>query len=497
MPYMQEWRRPRQWLVASAMVLLAVALASVTPVITDEWWGNLVVDRVVDGDRLYGDVFYGTGPWGVVLALGARAVPAPDLITLRMVNLGASLTILAITDWGLFRAGRGSTVRAASVATVALLLVPAAVGQIYSAASMAFAFAAILVCVTRPSRWGLIAAGVLGAASAGVKSNVGLAAIAVVVLLTMFHSRPGERLRRTLTAAVGVAAGLIVTTVVPLLLIGDSAAFIRQAILGRRDYVGAGGLTATGPWDELLLRAYVGRPDLILADPGMLLLLGCGAVCVAGLLLLRRSAPTAVVLFAFVAVAVAMVLPRPDWMHLGVASAGLILGLVGIPATWPPGTLQRLVALAAPVTVAVCGAALLGSFVGGLRHVPASNPLVASAGGGFLRDPEADRLAPAISALQRQVRSPVFIVSGSAPRLYQLGGFVNPTRYDYPYTSNFTSSAQDAAIEAITDGRITYVCVTDQTGAWAPSAFIDYVRRNLRLVEATIACDLYTTRAPI
>ena len=76
--------------------LIAVWLFA--PVNTDERWGYGVITAVMNGEKLYGDVFFGSTPLSVLAGVASLDLRLPDLLAVRSVTTaGCAIAMLART----------------------------------------------------------------------------------------------------------------------------------------------------------------------------------------------------------------------------------------------------------------------------------------------------------------------------------------------------------------------------------------------------------------
>ena len=87
-----------------SMVVTAAALAF-TPITVDEGWFVQVCRRVVDGERLYEDVFYGAAPIPVWLCAAAFKILRPQAVVARSLAVLYVAATSAASTWALTAAG--------------------------------------------------------------------------------------------------------------------------------------------------------------------------------------------------------------------------------------------------------------------------------------------------------------------------------------------------------------------------------------------------------
>ena len=160
--------------------------------LADGVWIVQVLDRVGDGDRLYGDVFYHVPPLSVwvallpALALGSSVALAKALASM----VSAALALVAVDAARRLGVGRAAQALV-GLASVAYLVLPSL--TIYNPLAALFALAALdLVLVwtsagerespgSRRATWALAAAGAAAGLSIASKHTTGFAALAALV----------------------------------------------------------------------------------------------------------------------------------------------------------------------------------------------------------------------------------------------------------------------------------------------------------------------------
>lgn len=471
-----------RWVASGlALAFFGMIVAATRGVImADEGWFLQVVRRVAGGETLYRDVFFGATPLSVYLVSGLAAVFGIEALVLR----GAMALIFASTvlaSWRIARSfGDGREPSVLLGVALAVFAAPEANSPYSALANLLFlaCFGAALAwrrclraeeCAPEASGY-LLAAGVAAGLSFSAKQNVGLCALAALLVLAagVTVRRPGgaqARVRRIALVLAAFSASTLVV-LVPVLFSGGGEKFLEYGFLNKGMYLRFGGISyfdgvpSTG--DILSAARSFGRFGAVYAS--VLFLLPFATFAALGVAWLRsdgvgRSETAAVALFA--GAALAGLYPRADIHHLYHSVPELLLGLA---YAWPrirpaaPGRWD--VAVRRAVTVwLIAGVVLLareplriGSTrwrISSLRHYR-----------GVLMNAESHERAKvaagAIAAFSVSGDRP-FLLSPDAGFHYVISGSENPTPFDYPYATAMGRTGETEVIEAIAAGRIRTV----------------------------------------
>lgn len=409
---------------AALACLPALAGAWYVPVTIDEAWSLVVARRMVRGDRLYRDIFYGAAPLAVWIQALAFRILRPQGLVVRAL----SVAYFAAAVWAAATlVGGGQVAFATSAAMVALggihLFPPTHYGHLSSVAAL---WSAVAVIDGRPWLAGLlVGVAVLGRYSAGLVACVGMAAAAAVV------GSPADGL---------VVAGTAVVPAVLLAMARPSAAawFHRRAVANKRIYLDAGRRSALDWFREQRWS----RWETIAGDSAMAaaIVLVVGAPVVAGVRAMVDPTDAAVVGVTLTLIAVTMLYPRSDGPHAAGAALLSVPGLamaidLGGSARWV-GVIAICVALIGIMGIArLTRRAMIRRDLPSLRHLP-----VAPLHPGVWPDETSDLPAG------------VFVLRVDASFVYACGGLRNPTPYDFPAKTTFGPLGQAEVIRQFDSG---------------------------------------------
>lgn len=495
-----------RWLLSGlALALFGVIVAATRGVtMADEGWFLQVVRRVAGGETLYRDVFFGATPLSVHLVSGLTAVFGIEALVLR----GAMALIYASTvlvSWRIarsFGAGREPSLLLGAALTV--FGAPEANSPYAALANLLFlaCFGAALAWRRRLRADGgasgasgfLAAAGVAAGLSFSAKQNVGLCALAaLLVLAAIVPGRgPGEapgRLRRValVLAAFSLSALLVL---LPVLLGGGGGKFLEYGFLNKGTYLRLGGISyfdgVPSPGDILSSARSVRRfGDLYASALFLLPFATFGALGAAWLRSDRegRGETAAVVLFA--AGALAGVFPRADIHHLYHAVPELLLGLAyawprirpGAPGRWDVAARRAVTAwLIAGVVLLAREPLKIGSSRWRFSSIPHYRGVLMNA---ELHE-KAKTTAGAIAAFSASGDRP-FLLSPDAGFHYVVSGSRNPTAFDYPYATAMGRNGETEVIDAIAAGRIRTVFLDTRSlpPRLVPARLVNFVSETM------------------
>ena len=502
-------RRERLLLVAAVGALTLVgALYSFSGVNTrDEAWFLQVVSRVSGGDVLYRDVFFGSTPLSVWLALPLVALFGAQVAWIKLVVVGALAATLGLVVWIARGLGAGAAVSLLLAAAV-LAFSPAQRGSLYQPLATLFLLACLAAALAwmraSPRAWAWALA---GGAAAGLgfasKQNVGLYALAAL-LAAIPLAGARDRLRDA-----GLAlAGFVVAAAIPLVPVaatGGSGALVDYGFTNKGAYsdLGAVGylegfrmesvdvreLLAGGEVIDAVPPAY--RAALYLIVPATLVLLVVAFVGARGV---ERRRVEVVGLFAVAATAA--IFPRADGTHLSYVAPVLLLAAWYALDLLLRGRSQgRLTAVALALALAVVpGVAALAAWpvlqaVDRDAHLSTLPHMR-----GVLFDPARERRIgrTADSLAEAGTGGALFLATPEAGFYYLVSGVENPTPYDFPLATAFGRTGQAELTERIRAGGIDAVCLGyRRLGDLTPWLLVHAVKTSLEPAERTAACRLY------
>ncbi|MGD2060644.1 MAG: hypothetical protein PVF87_07255 [Acidimicrobiia bacterium] len=454
---------------------LTLALLPLAPIHHDETWFLVVVKRLLRGDRLYEDVFFGAGPLPVWVAAAVVRVTRAQLLVMRLLSsvyfiAGLAVAVLMLGDAGL----DPLPVVALSVAAGGVHLTPFDQYGRWSLVTAMAAAAAVLFGF--PWLAGLfVGLSIAGKYTTGLATAATLVPVSAVVIGLGFAAR--------------LSSGLVLTAAVVFAALGRRGidAFLDRAVRNKQVYLRHGVVL---PWHgarRSLGELRSGIAPLLDSIPSLLSYL--------------------VLLAGIVAVPVGLVLAIADGSLFGALGAALCL--IGVGAAFPrfdaahARAVAPIVALGAwlsispggalvPLTVVLGALAILASvgrfYVMARRaeirwDVPGMRLLPVTRVSGLWPDETGD--------LVTMAGSEVFLFHIHAAAFYLSGGLTNPTPYDYPLVSTFGPTGQAEVIESIENGRIEWVCHRPMHGPLTAVELQDYLNRLTPLGECGLGWVLH------
>lgn len=512
-----------RWFAGGLALFAFGVLVTITRGVTiaDEGWFLQVVHRVSSGETLYRDVFFGVTPLSVYVTSAFAAFLGTEVLTLRalMALCFAMTVLLSCRISRMFNPERGFPFFLA--AALVVFAAPETNSPYAAMANIFFlvSFAAVLAWMeSREKRASdganrKVPAGLLAAAgfAAGLcfaaKQNIGLYALAAVLLSVAFvagRNVPGERELRVgvsvILASYLLASALLLA---PVWFSGGSGKFLEYGFLNKKTYLRLAGTPYfNGLSDPAAIReVFRSARRFREAIRFLLPFLTFGALGAALLRAERAERGRAATVFLFVGAAFLGVFPRADSHHLHYAVPEILLGL---SYSWPrlnPGPGKRFVrfsqaGLALALAIGV-GAALKGPagkiVTGNYRISPLPHYR------GILMDPDQyDRSKATAGSLVQIAGSGerLFILSPDAGFYYLVTGLKNPTPYDYPYATAFGFHGESEVIDAISRGHIRSVCLDGRKPypQLTPARLEAYVVGNMERGPDLGVCTLYHLR---
>jgi hypothetical protein len=482
------------------------------------------VTRVLAGETLYRDVWFGTSPLPVYLTVALASVFGAEALLVKAI-MAACLTLTTLLSYRVARQlGMGRVLALALAGAIAIYTTSWLPGPGLPYTPLAYicltaAFSAILswresalrqtLERSRGLARHLMIAGVSAGLSFSCKQNIGIyALVGLWIALIACQRETGldrARLLKSLlllSSAFAVVVGLVL---LPVLLSGGLPRFIDYTFASKSEYLRFGQIPYRAQLDELMRMA---RDRASRQDPSALyyqlaFLLPFPAIAALLWVWFRGGAAKrgpATIVLGFAASAFAGVFPRVDLSHMIASVPALLLSLA-----W---ACRQLLPRASRRWALVVGLALLLGLGTGARSTYLLNPLRRIRSGAmqvsdlphfrgclmwtdFIESVRAN----AKELTESTAGESVFILDNSGPVYYLVTGIKNPTPYDDPQAHAFGVNGQAEVIAAIEQGRISYVCM-NPLGAdiLAPVRLEDYVQTRMERVRDLGFCTLYRSR---
>ena len=486
----------------------------------DEAWFLQVTRRILSGERLYGDIFYGAGPVAVYLTTPFIRLFGVEVFVVKGVTAASYATSLLLGIRVLRKLDVSPRLQALSLA-LNLVLAPPQSAAPYQTLATTFsmaAFDATLTALTghdhRCQNRAALLAGIWAGLALSTKQNVGAYLILVVAGVTSLPflgpTPPGERARlwRRLRACTGgfvIGAGL---PFLPVFFQDSVLQFLDYGVLNKTTYLQLSGISYLAG-----IAAFFRALRTLLADPAaaeqVIILVRLSsfllvpAVGLLGAFTLARASPErrwkGLVAALFAAVSLLAVFPRADYTHLAYPLPGMVVFGVWVLGEWQhtsgsdwKGRLVRgtgVICQVSVVSVLLLLLALPGLRLTQGRLVVSRLPHFRGAIVSPAWQDTARREATALASLHDL--APVFLLHPLAGFYYLLADLHNPTPFDFPLATAFGRQGQQQVISALENGEIRAVCWEAWDWNLRPALLEEYVASRFEPVRRVGPCTLY------
>jgi hypothetical protein len=501
-------RLARAMLPWAALLLVVLALDVARGINTwDEAWFLRVSQRVVSGEVLYRDVFFGATPLSVYLSSGLVAALGTEVLVTKALQAAVAVGLAAVL-WRLAgRLGVGRSGRAILAVGVAIL--PLWMTSPYTPLAMLFLALTWLAMM----RWiddadraegatlALVGAGVAAGLAFASKQNVGGYALVAALVVAAGRSGGIRPFARHALLVLGAFSTVVLVVLAPVVATGGFQAMLDYGFLNRGTYLrllGSGYITGLGDLGKALVSGRVADATahvFLLLPPA-----AAGALVLERLVGGRNSRAPAVWAFTAAALLV-MVPPVPGVGHVVPVAAAMYVAVAYAWTGMRPrfGQSARAVTAFAAAFVALTFAGRVAPPLSGLifgDHRLSTMPHFR----GVLVDgsDQAAMLNRAAAQVQESETARPFLLSPQAGFYYLLSGLENPTPYDYPLATAFGREGIEETVAAIEAGRIREVCIEPLAGLGIDRLRAVHLERSVRATMSPVAdvgfCTLY--RAP-
>lgn len=479
-----------------------------------EGWFLQVVNRVVSGDRIYKDVAYGAGPLPVFIVAALTALLGVNVCVLKFAVACAYAVCLYLGCQLLRMAGIPPVVQFCYVG-LTLAVAPTPLSPGYQVMAAAFSMGAIVVVAAGYRKgWNPVAVATLAGLQAGLatacKQNVGAYALVAILGLIVVWAKPARRaVRERLSLAavtLGAWAAAMGVVLAPVLLRGAAGEMLEFTVANKGVYLREARIPLKAGLAEfgkalVETRSLQAIPDLFEKSAFLFVPLSLLALA-AGVLARKGSGGRTGAAIAVVSlVALMSVFPRADLIHVQYAMPGLLAalfwGVYSVVRSRPFLTISSAVCWYGGAGCVACVAALaltmpaLGLVNGELcvwRAPGFEGPLVPHR--------QAKRLEKCREWLRDKTQGQrAFILSPRAGFWYVTTGLRNPTRYDFPNTTELSRRGTDEVMAYIGNTRAT-VIVEPVASPLFPRHVEAEVRRRLRSAGRCGSLELFSNVAP-
>ncbi|MBN1148579.1 MAG: hypothetical protein JXA78_15070 [Anaerolineales bacterium] len=514
---------PPLLIFGSFLALFAIGIcAAVTGglVQTDDAWFLQVVHRLMNGDSLYRDVYYGITPLSMYASAALASLLGAEIIVLKVVmSLCFSITSL-LTYYLARRLGLGRPISFLIVLyLLAYLPVELRYGVPYTPmASMFFLATFFALLLWRDSllaptgnerlkpAWPLLG---IAAASAGLsfasKQNIGLfslAALMAAILVIHLETRRGNQaLIWSLITALGVFLLSVSLALLPVMLSDSWERFLEYAFLGQSSYLEVGRMPYTGELRQMYtISTSLASPhdlyELYLQIQYLVPLFTIGALFYKLVTDDTRHRPLTIVVVIFALAATAELYPNAARSHILNALPVLIVGAVFAAQNSPLVSSERFAltlraALGVWAALGISALAILpirglASGYSVFSNLPHFRAILLEKSFIEKTHSEADKLVQAAES------KPIYLFMQKAGYYYLVAGLENPTPYDLPLAPALGLNGESEIIAAIENQAIQYVCMQSLGNhPRKPQKLEDYVTGHMFKVRKLSLCTLY------
>ncbi|MDO8671692.1 MAG: hypothetical protein Q7O66_09725 [Dehalococcoidia bacterium] len=525
--------------VLSLLIYLASGLVS-----ADSIWFVQVTNRLMSGEVLYRDVFFGATPLSVYLTAAFATFLGVEMLTVRVVMALSFVATLLLCCHIARQLGLGHR--------FLLLLVPALFVYAWPSAGSPYgpiATAFFLACFSAALWWrqleaernvnqefgrnailALAIAGLAAGLSFASKQDVGLYALGALLVVVWLGKtrgafRPGATAQGTAPhkralgairsagrtaiapASVAVGAFLIATALVfvPVWRTGGGQKLLEYGFTNKGAYLTYGQISYLDGIDSLVsfVRNPGSIPSLELFNLKLMFLLPPLAF-VALLVVLLRTRPgergIAAVVLLFAAAAFVSVFPRAASVHLSYAMPTILLALAFVWYRIEPGlpkTLARVLAGSLLLWLLIGLLAMLGQPWKALTSAEYHFSTLPHLRGTLVRISDENVVRARAAALAEAANGEeILILSPWAALYYLTSGLHNPIASDYPLVTTFGHNGEVEIIDALAQGKIRTVCldIPELFSPLRPVLLGPYVQANMEQGAYLGICTLYHRR---
>ncbi len=484
---------------------------------SDESWFLQVLTRVVNGDVLYRDVFFGATPLAVYLAAPLVAVFGSEIVVLKaFVSLCSAVTMLLCVVT--FRC-LGNSRRSGAF----LLLALVAYGwPRQSSGYTPLAYTCLLGSMTVILAWRMrtlerphavnafetlgLAGGLAGLCFAS-KQNLGaytFAALGGVLLLTLLEVRAGWRQACRAAFVIAAAAALtVLLTLVPVLMSGAFTQFLDYGFTNKRTYLRTAGISyfdglRTLAQDVRLARSFDDMRWAYLETVFLLPPLALAILAVACITSNRQQRGHLVGVSCFAGAALLGVYPRADLEHVIYAIPAVLLCLAygwRLVGSHSPRWLRYSVYICLTCWFVLGIGFLVGGAVRRITSPDYERSTLPHFRGVWLTKHEHathHRYAQELGAVSAGEQP--FMLGAYAGFSYLITGLDNPTPFDYPLVTAFGQHGMADLMRSIEHGHLRSICMTRDNGLpFTPHELKHFVRTRMEPVVDLEFCTMYRT----
>jgi 4-amino-4-deoxy-L-arabinose transferase-like glycosyltransferase len=461
----------------------------------DESWFVQVIARMRAGDVLYRDIAYGAGPLPAYATAGLTYVTGVDVLAVKLVVVlafagSATIAWLIAEELGLGAIGGVLVVLGLTYLAPPLQQPP------YPPLAGAFLLLTLLFVLRARSgatrtaiTMASLAAGAAAALAFASKQNVGVYALAALVVTFLV-----ERRWRSCLFALG-SFGFVGGIMLGLLwLSGALGRYLDYGFTGKGAYVHAQATFSSETHG--VLQALRDVHSLASAEAEYWAL-GFFLPCLAlvgflALVAMGRRAPQALPILTFAAASGATLFPRFDAEHVAFAAPALVLLLAYAVHRWRSRARSAvLVAVAAWTGIAVV---LMATLPLRLARSPSANvSTLPHLRGAFVQEDDSAHWlgeAARLRSAAHEDASLLLLVPDAGFR-YLTAGLQNPTPFDFPLVTTFGRDGQRRVVDDLASGQIQRVCMAPISSDLEPTQIVTYVRATMRAEARLGFCTLY------
>jgi len=501
----------RKVFLAAALFLISLYLNLAAGINKwDEAWFLQVVRRVHQGEVLYRDVFYGTGPLAVILTMPLIRLIGVEILAVKIVVAASYTASLLLGMRILERIGADPKASLLFLGANLLFAPPSphapyqSLANTFLMAAFDSTIAALSTADLRSKQILLARAGSAAGLSFAAKQNIGgyvlLAILGALLVQRWGTSRPLRRwtieIRTTLLAFLLAVALLFL----PVWLSGGGSKFWDYGLINKQTYLRLAGIPYTQGLRRVLRSPPILSPQRTMEQRlwtlrfmAFLLPFLAGVFWIAGLLRIPSTLrPHWIAIGLFAGAAFLGIFPRADYDRLIYAIPALSIVILGAWSAIKTRSWNIMVERGAGAFIALV--LLIALIVPSLRVLQGRLTIstLPHFHGPFIDPALQSQIQKETTQLQTRARdNALFLLFPTAGFYYLVAGLHNPTPFDYPTVTSFGQNGQKEIIQAIREGRIRWICYRRWDWNLRPVEIETFVEQEMEYTEDLGICWLY------
>lgn len=485
----------------------------------DASWFLQVTQRVTSGDVLYRDVFFGSTPLSVYLTALFTTIFGTEILVVKGVMVLCNVLTILLSCRLVQQLG---AVRCFPFIMVMALIVYAPpecavyqplanlflMGCFYAALLWRESVNAVNKTGNDKSTGALAAAGLAAGLCFASKQNIGIYALAALLLMVAFNSGGilMKRKRKLVDILIVLSSFLLASVLVffPVWSSGGTEKLIDYGFINKGTYIRLGGISYLDGLNQLVvLLGNIGSLDnlkkIYLLAPFLLPFLTFGALLADWLRSGTDKRNLTLTVILFVGAAFLGLYPRAGRTHLTYVIPELLIGLTYVWYRTKPHITTRWIRLIKAGLVVWFGIGLGFMLINPLVKISTGNYQLSTLphfrGVLINTDKQKEIYSLAPSLTKEASNEQAFILSPHAGFYYLVSGLKNPTSFDYPLATAFGRNGESEVMAAISRREIHPVFLDSQwpSPALRPVVLETYVQEHMERSRDFGEFTLYRT----